>query len=39
MKHMRKEGKERKNDRKIVKDVFITGDCCGQLTVAWGGVC
>ena len=38
MKHMRKEGKERKNDRKIVKDVFITGDCCGQLTVAWGGL-
>ena len=33
-----REGKERKNDRKIVKDVFITGDCCGQLTVSWGAL-
>lgn len=36
MKHTRKEGNERKNDRKTVKDVFITGHCCGRLTVACG---
>lgn len=33
MKHMRKERSERKNARKIITDVFITGYCRGRLKV------
>lgn len=32
MQHMSEAGSERKHERKIIKDVFMSSHCCGQLS-------